>query len=91
MVERLADDHANAALFGEGIERLGYRVVYPVQTNIVIFEQPAEGPSPAERAARWREQGLLINPIGNRQFRAVTHYGIEADDIRRALEIIGPA
>ncbi|MCZ7567667.1 MAG: low-specificity L-threonine aldolase [Ardenticatenaceae bacterium] len=89
MIERLADDHANAAAFAAGIERLGYRVTHVVQTNIVIFEQPAGGLSPAECSARWQEQGVLISPIGRRQFRAVTHYGIEAGDIDRALEIIG--
>ncbi|HBY95374.1 MAG TPA: threonine aldolase, partial [Chloroflexi bacterium] len=75
--------------FAAGIERLGYRVTHVVQTNIVIFEQPAGGLSPAECSARWQEQGVLISPIGRRQFRAVTHYGIEAGDIDRALEIIG--
>lgn len=88
MIERLADDHANAATLAAGVERLGYRVPHVVQTNIVIFEQPAGGRSPAERAARWQEHGLLVNPIGGRQFRAVTHYAIEADDVERALEIM---
>ncbi|HYN89588.1 MAG TPA: low-specificity L-threonine aldolase, partial [Ardenticatenaceae bacterium] len=63
MVERLSDDHANAQVFAEGIRRLGYRVPHPVQTNIVIFEQPGNGENPSERAARWQEKGLLISPI----------------------------
>lgn len=88
MIERLADDHTNAATFATGIERLDYRVPHAVQTNIVIFEQPPDGPPPAERSARWAERGLLISPIGGRQFRAVTHYGIEAGDIERALAIM---
>jgi threonine aldolase len=88
MQERLADDHANARLFAEGIERLGYRVTHEVETNIVIFEQSGNGAAPAERAARWESRGVRILPIGGQRFRAVTHYGIEEADIRDALRVI---
>jgi threonine aldolase len=88
MQERLADDHENARRLAEGLESAGYRVTHVVQTNLVIFEQPDSGPRPSERSAAWAEQGLLISPIGGNRFRAVTHYGIEQEDITRAIEII---
>lgn len=87
MIERLADDHDNAARFASGITELGYHVTHPVETNIVIFEQPDER-APQERVAAWRQHGLRINPIGGAQYRAVTHYGIEQSDIDRAIEIM---
>ncbi len=87
MRDRLAEDHANAQRLAEGLTALGYRVLHPVETNIVIFEQPDES-APNERAARWRTQGLLINSIGERRYRAVTHYGITEADIEQALDII---
>jgi threonine aldolase len=89
MQERLADDHEHAKLLAEGLEEAGFHVPHIVETNLVIFEQPeASEPTPAERSAAWRERGLLISPTGGRRFRAVTHYGIEREDIQRALEII---
>ncbi|MDQ4078888.1 MAG: low-specificity L-threonine aldolase [Chloroflexota bacterium] len=88
MQERLAEDHENAKRLAEGLENAGYRIPHVVETNLVIFEQPEEGMSPAERSAAWREQGLLISPIGGNRFRAVTHYGIESEDVERALAIV---
>ncbi len=87
MIDRLAEDHANAQRLTEGLISLGYRPTHPVETNIIIFEPP-EGINLSGRSAQWREQGLLINPIGPQSFRAVTHYGLEAADIDRALAII---
>lgn len=88
MQERLADDHANAKLFADGIAALGYHVTHEVETNIVIFEQAANGTTPAARAAQWEAQGVRLLPIGGQRFRAVTHYGIEEADIREALQVI---
>lgn len=87
MRDRLAEDHANAQRLAEGLTALGYRILHPVETNIVIFEQPDET-DPAARAARWRAEGVLINPIGGRRYRAVTHYGITEADIEQALDVI---
>lgn len=88
MQERLADDHENARLLAEGLTEAGYRVTHPVESNLVIFEQGEAEPAPAERARAWKEQGLLISPIGGRRFRAVTHYGIERADMARVGEIL---
>ena len=89
MQERLADDHANAQAFAEGIAAFGYTVPHNVETNIVIFEQPNDSMTVAERAAKWDAHGLKMLPVSDTRFRAVTHYGIETDDIKRAVEIMG--
>ena len=88
MQERLIDDHENAQYMAAGLEEIGYNVTHAVETNLVIFEQPAGSPAPAERAQRWQESGLLISPMGGQRFRAVTHYGIERKEVDEALEII---
>jgi threonine aldolase len=87
MIDRLAQDHANAQRLAEGLTDLGYRPTHPVETNIVFFEPP-EGVGPSDLSSRWQKEGLLINPADSGIFRAVTHHGIEANDIERVLAIL---
>ena len=62
-----------------------------VVTNILFFTlRDAEQRRLSEREAqafteRAKEHGVLINTLGEGRIRAVTHYGISADDIDRAL------
>lgn len=90
MVERLADDHANARLLAEGLSRLpGIRIdLDRVQTNIVNFEMdhPTLTPAQLQDALRRREVGVLA--IGGLRLRAVTHYGIERGDVEEAVEVV---
>lgn len=87
MVERLDEDHANARLLAEGLAALpGLRVdLARVQTNIVRFELVAEGREPAALLAALRERGVLMSGVTGRVLRAVTHYGIGAAEISRAV------
>ncbi len=91
MVDRLAEDHANARRLAEGLAGISGLVVNPgrVQTNIVIFELNSERLTPAEFAARLDERGVKLLAIGGQRLRAVTHYGIEGDDIEVALAVVG--
>jgi threonine aldolase len=88
MVDRLADDHANARRLARGLAALPGVVLNleQVQTNIVIFALAAEAISPQALAAGLAQQGIKLSPIGGRRLRAVTHYGIDAEDIDRTLE-----
>ncbi|HMQ30845.1 MAG TPA: low-specificity L-threonine aldolase [Chloroflexaceae bacterium] len=87
MVERLDEDHANARLLAAGLADIpGLRVdMARVQTDIVRFELTAEGLTPAEFLAGLRERGVLMGAVGARTLRAVTHYGIGAADVERAV------
>jgi threonine aldolase len=90
MVDRLRQDHANARLLADGLARLPAVRIDPssVQTNIVVFH--VDGPAEADRfVAAARAQGVLLSPFGPARLRAVTHYGITADDCRTALEVLG--
>ena len=87
MVDRLDQDHANAKRLARGLASLPGSVVDParVQTNIVIFELAPDALSPAELVKELAAQGIMMGAIGGRRLRAVTHYGIDSEDIDRAL------
>ena len=57
-----------------------------VHTNIVYFDV-VNGMSAAEFAERAKEAGVLVLPTAPQRIRAVTHYGIEAEDIEEALDV----
>jgi threonine aldolase len=85
MVERLAEDHANARRLAEGLAGLPGVALDPaaIETNIVIGEVTAL-PAP-EFAGRLAEKGTKISLMGGRKFRMVTHHGVTAHDIDAAL------
>lgn len=89
-VERLADDHANAARLADAVRELGglKLVGDAVDTNIVIFAVEASLGTAAEFCQRLKEQGLLMLAIGAQQVRAVTHLDVDKADTMRAGEIL---
>ncbi|MBW6495382.1 MAG: low specificity L-threonine aldolase [Burkholderiaceae bacterium] len=91
-IERLADDHANAARLAGGIAALpGLRLVYGMpQTNIVFFEPEPDTISAAELARRCLERGLRIGTIGGK-IRAVTHLDVSRAQVDEALAIMADA
>jgi threonine aldolase len=93
MIDRLAEDH-------EHCKQLAYGLAdYPqididiehVVTNIVIFlvrnsrQEPLSEAETMQFVAKAQEYGVLIGHIGEGNIRAVTHYGIESEDIQSAL------
>ncbi len=91
MVDRLAEDHANARLLAEGIAGLpGVRLdMDTVQTNMVIFtlNHPTLKVGDLVTALRGQEVGVLA--ADPRRIRAVTHYGIERGHIEEAIAVFG--
>ena len=86
MVDRLAEDHANARRLAEGLARLdGFQVALDtVQTNIVMADLPS-AEAAAACTAGLAERGVLALKLGVRRIRFVTHFGITAEDIERTL------
>lgn len=86
MVDRLADDHANARLLAEGLASIDGITATPdlVQTNILFFTL-ADGIDAAVFRERAKERGVLFSG-GPVRWRMVTHYGIEREDIEHAVE-----
>ena len=89
MVDRLAEDHANARVLAEGIHGLPGATVDlgAVQTNIVVIEIDRPDMTAAQFLSRMAEQGVKLTAFGGKKVRAVTHYGIERGDVERAVEV----
>ena len=95
MVERLAEDHANARRLAEGVARMpGLAIdLATVQTNIVIFRIEPGARATAESRTQELVAGsaarkVKVHAIGPRAIRCVTHKDVDADDIGRALEAL---
>ena len=93
MVDRLADDHANARLLVEGLAELPGYVVQPdaVQSNIVMIGLSAVDADYDAVGAALAGAGVKVSRIAAKRFRAVTHYGIERSDIETALPVFAQA
>ena len=88
MIERLADDHANARKLAQGLAQLDGIVIDPdlVETDIVIFELRRDNMTPAQLSAGLRDLGVLLNPIDRSHLRAVTNLHVTSADIERTLD-----
>jgi threonine aldolase len=89
MVDRLAEDHANARRLADGLGQIrGFSVMrHELMTNIVFFSLDPSVPAPELlRAADAR--GVKLSYRGGQSFRAVTHRMVSAADIGDALRII---
>jgi threonine aldolase len=87
-VERLAEDHANARMLAAGLAELsGIRLDPPeIETNIVFFAIDRPDLDAPGFVARLAEQGVRMGAMGPRRVRAVTHLGVDAAAIERALD-----
>jgi len=93
MVDRLAEDHEHCKQLAHGLAD------YPqididverVVTNMVVFsvrnaqQEPLNEAQTMQFLEKAREHGVLMGPIGQGKIRAVTHYGVDANDITAAL------
>ena len=102
MIARLADDHANARRLAEGLADLAGiespgGVAQPApgrldpdraRTNFVIFRVARDR---AALLAALEVRGVLMVPYSHGTIRAVTHYGITADDIDATVAAVRDA
>ena len=86
MVDRMAEDHSNARTLADGLAEIpGLTIeLEKVHSNMVMVEvekQPSNGIVEA-----LAEHNVKTMDRGGGNLRLVTHYGIEEDDIHRAIE-----
>lgn len=81
-LERLADDHARAAVLSA---ELGADPAL-VDTNIVVLHV-AHAAAVATSAA---ERGVLVSALGPQFLRLVTHLDVDDDSIDQAIEVLRP-
>ncbi len=79
-VQRLAEDHANAARLGAALSELGYSVE-PVQTNMVYVQL---GERAGQVKAFMAEHGIAVSAAP--RLRLVTHLDVSAEQIERVIE-----
>ncbi|WP_313118023.1 low-specificity L-threonine aldolase [Ectopseudomonas guguanensis] len=79
-VERLAEDHANAARLGEGLAALGYSLE-PVQTNMVYVQL---GERAGQIKAFMAERGIAVSAAP--RLRLVTHLDVSAEQIEQVIK-----
>jgi len=93
MIERLAEDHANARLLADGLAEIdGIIDLDParVRTNYVVFgvrPRPGQEQLDARGAflAEMEQRSVAYIQYSHGRIRALTHYGIERADIERTL------
>jgi threonine aldolase len=90
MVDRLADDHANARLLAEHlVEMRGVAVdMETVETNIIIADIADSGVDVEAFLADLGQAGVLATAFGPTQVRFVTHKDVSREDILAAVDII---
>jgi threonine aldolase len=93
MVDRLAEDHANARRLAEGLAGISGLELDPGRyaTNIVYFDVIQQGLIAAELVDRLQQKGVRVLAAGPRTLRAVTHYEVTAPDIEYALSVMAKA
>jgi threonine aldolase len=79
-IDRLADDHAHAALIAEAVG------LDPgtIPTNIVLVPAPRA----ADTVQACRADGVLVSAVGPGAVRVVTHLDVSRDDAERAAKVL---
>jgi threonine aldolase len=90
MVERLAEDHAHAALLADGLQDIPGLAVVPVRnrTNIVMFKVTDLALSHEKFIKLVADRGIMLAELGKGQIRAVTHRHITSQDIGQTVSAI---
>ena len=93
MIDRLAEDHANARRLADGLARCRGVTIDPVQvqSNIVLAAIDEKVVSVAALVARLAERGFLVMPItwgAANVLRFVTHHDVGRDDVDRTVTAV---
>ncbi len=88
MVDRLAEDHANAKLLASELAGIGYGTdPSEVETNMAMVNVAASGKDASSFADAVREKGVLCNAVTSTTVRMVTHHDVTADQCGATVEI----
>lgn len=90
MVDRLAEDNANASALAEGISKIeGIHLdLRAVQTNIVIFSVRSPKITAPDLVNELVREGIKVHLISPNSIRMVTHKDVNLTDIERTIEAI---
>jgi len=87
MVDRLAEDHANAKRLAEGLRDIAPKAIDidSVETNIVMFDASAIDKDATQLMATLRDGGVLTSMTRPGTIRMLTHNDVSAQDIDAAI------
>lgn len=87
MVDRLAEDHANAKRLAEGLNRIDASLVDPkeVDSNLVRVEVKKSGRRAVQWSADLRQKGVAVAPCDIYSLRFVTHRHVSPADVDTAV------
>lgn len=88
MVERLVEDHARARNLAEGLSEIPQiKLDKMPPTNMVFFSLADSVRLTVEQIeAQMKERGILVEAMGKRRFRLVTHYWIDDAAVEKTVE-----
>ncbi len=83
MVDRLAEDHANAAALADALRDVPAILVedVPCRTNILFFQVTRSDMDAPRLAAALEQRGVRLQATGPRRLRAVTNYHVTRGDV----------
>ena len=87
-IDRLAEDHANAATLARGLRQIPGITVETPETNLVFFDTSGTGLTAAEFAARLRRHGVLTSVFDKFRGRACTHLDVTVAGVEEAVAIM---
>jgi threonine aldolase len=87
-VDRLADDHANAAALARGMAQIPGITVETPETNLVFFDTTGTGMTMPEFAAKLRAQGVMVSVSDRYRGRACLHLDVTAAMVEEALSVM---
>lgn len=86
-IDRLADDHVNAATLARGLAQFEGITVQAPETNLVFFDTRGTGRTASEIALALRHHGVMVSTMGKYRGRACTHLDVDAAGIDEALAV----
>ena len=88
MVERLADDHANARALANGLAQIDGLSAEPsaVESNIVVVTVTRDDVNAVQLAEALAARGVLLNPLDTQRMRIVTNYHVTSADVEQVLD-----
>jgi threonine aldolase len=87
-IDRLAEDHANAALLARLMGQIPGITVETPETNLVFFDTTGTGLTATDFATRLRPQGVTVSVSDTYRGRACTHLDVTAAQIEEAAAIM---
>lgn len=90
MTKRLKEDHDNAKLLAEELNKIPeiYVDLHNLKINMVFFSFKDKNIDTKELVKYFLENNIKINDVENGLMRFVTHYWVTKDDISKIIEVL---